>query len=73
MQAVSWMENCTPTERSQGQKIASDAAAAKQKYIVAPCKFELLGSIIACRKSIAFNLLGLNEFLRAQESLSSPM
>lgn len=73
MQAVCWMGNYTPLERLRGQKIASDAAAAKPKCIAAHCKFELLGSIMAHRKTTAFYLLGINEFLRAQESLSSPM
>lgn len=73
MQAVSWMENYTPLERSRGQIIASDAAAAERQFVAAPCKFELLGSIIAHRKTTAFHLLGRNEFLRAQESLSSPL
>lgn len=60
MQAVPWMENYTPLERLQGQKIASDAAAAKMECVAAPCKFELLGSTIAHRKTTAFHLLGIN-------------
>lgn len=39
MQAVPWTENYTPLERLQGQKIASDAAAAKIQCVAAPCKF----------------------------------
>lgn len=73
MQAVCWMENYTPLERLREQKIASDADAAKKQCVAAPCKFELFGSIIAYRKTTAFHLLGINEFLRAQESFSSLM
>jgi len=73
MQAVPCMENYTPLERSRGQKSASNAAAAKRQCAAAHCKFELLNSRSAQRKTTSFYLLGINEFLRAQESLSSPI
>lgn len=73
MQAVSWMENCIPLETSLGQIIALDAAAARMQCVAAPCKFELLDSMVAHRQITAFHLLGINEFLRAQESLSLPL
>lgn len=66
------MEDCTPLERLPGQKIASGAAAAKKQCAAAPCESELFVSITAQRKTTAFHLLGMNEFLRAQKSLSSP-
>lgn len=73
MQAVSWMEKCTPLDISQGQMIASDAPAPKTKYLAAPCKSELTGSIIAHRKTTGFHLLGINGSLKAQERLSLPL
>lgn len=67
------MESYTLLERLRRQKIASDAAAAEKYCIAAQCEFELLGNITAYRMTPAFHLLGTNEFLRAQENLSSPV